>query len=162
LKISNREIKNFIIASLVADTAINDYCNSKFAKTLMILSGIDVTNPPKETDYPVFSIDPLQKDIGESNSDFTYQLLTHLAIAGDDKPLIAGDVVEFTGIDLVEELADLITDNLKKSFSEGSNLEMFDITFYHDEITAFPTYSGAIAITFEVPNVIGCDKITFN
>jgi len=160
--ISNKEIKNFIMDKILADAPIDHFCVANFNRSLLVMSGINEAKPPEAEDYPVFLIDPIDKTIGESNSNFTHQILCHLVITGDTEPLVVGNRIEHTGTDVLEELGDLIIDCLKKNIDAYSNLEMFDISFFHNPINAFPHYSGAIEINFEVPNIIGCNKITFN
>ena len=160
--ISNTQITNFIIDEISTDDEINDFCNDHYGKSLLNMIGVDVNNPPGTQEFPVFIVEPTQKSIAESNSEFDYEMVTHLAIKGDEKPYISENVVKYLGIEDIEILGNLIAEKIKNSIAMRSNMDAYSIDFYHDEIDNFPVYSGVIVISFKTPNVIGADKIQFN
>jgi hypothetical protein len=160
--ISNTDITNFIVEEISTDDTINNLCVSKFGQVLLNMVGVDVNNPPSTTEFPVFITEPTQKSVSDSDSEFSYEIVTHIALEGDDKPQIIGNVIKYLGIEDIEELGNLIVEKLKNSFSCKTNMDAFSIDFYHDEIDNFPVYSGVVVISFNVPNVIGSNKLEFN
>jgi len=160
--ISNTQITDFIVNEVSSNTEINDYCVSEFGRQLLNMVGVDVKNPPRTAEFPVFIIEPTQKSISDSVSEFDYEMVTHLAIEGDEKPFMDGNIIKYQGIEKIETLGNMIVEVIKESISCHSNLDAYSIDFYHDEIDNFPVYSGVVVISFTVPNVIGNNKIEFN
>ena len=158
--ISNKEITEFIATEI--DTGANAYFVGKYSRPLLILVGVDVNNPPKEADMPLMVIEPTVKNIGDSATDFDYEMVLHLSVEGTSQPTKDGNIIRYEGIYDIEEDGNYLVELLRNSFKCKTNLEMFDIDFYHNEINSFPVYTGAIVIGFSVPNVIGGTKITFN
>lgn len=160
--IVNRDIMEFIADKVLASTDIETYCQTNFNKSLMVIVGVDVMNPPDTTDLPCLVIEPTVKSIGDKNSNFDYEITLQLGIQGKDKPTILGNKVVYDGVYQIEELGNLIVDLIKSEFALHTNMDTFDVSFYQDEINAFPTYSGVVLASMSVPNVIGENKIIFS
>ncbi|BCD61749.1 hypothetical protein NrS5_45 [Nitratiruptor phage NrS-5] len=156
--ISNKEITEFIANEIDANQG---YFIDKYNRPLLIMIGVDVNNPPEEADMPLMIIEPTIKNIGDNASDFDYEIVLHYAIEGDNNPIKNGNIVVYSGIYDIEDDGNYLVELLRGSFQCKTNLEMFDIDFYHNEINAFPVYSGTIVVGFSVPNIIGDQKITF-
>lgn len=160
--INNRQITEFITSEVSTNLDIETYCVDNFSKSILILVGVDVENAPEEESMPILLVEPVIKSIGESNSNFEYEMFLRLLIVGNDKPSTNGNIVTYDGIYQIEELGNMIVELLKESFAQKSNMDVFEVEFYHDEINTFPIYTGSIMINFSVPNTIGCSKIAFN
>jgi len=160
--IVNKDITEFVADNVLASTNIETYCQTNFTKSLMVLVGVDNMNPPDITDLPCLIIEPTVKSVGDKNSNFDYEIALHLGIQGKDKPTITGNKVVYDGVYQIEELGNLVVDLIKKEFAIHTNMNTFDVSFYQDEINAFPTYSGVILASMSVPNVIGENKIIFS
>lgn len=160
--IVNKEITDFIADKVLASAEIEAYCQTNFSQSLMVLIGVDNNNPPEVQDLPCLIVEPTSKNIGSEDSNFDYEIALHIGIEGVDKPTISGNKVVYDGVYQIEELGSLIVDLMKKEFAVNTNMDTFDITFYQDEINAFPTYSGVVLASMSVPNVIGENKITFS
>ena len=160
--ILNKEITEFIANELISSSEIDSYCQTTYGKSLLVFIGVDINNPPKEDDMPCIIIEPTVKNIGNKESQFDYEIVLHLAIAGSEKPIINGNKILYSGVYDVEELGDLIVEHLKKQIGIKSNMDAYSVDFYQDEIATFPIYSGVIVVGMSVPNTIGENKIVFN
>lgn len=158
--ISNREITEFIVSEI--DINGQDYFYNKYGRNLLIMVGVDVSNPPEGADMPLMIVEPTVKSIGDSATDFDYEIVLHFAIEGNRTPSKSGNIIRYDGVYAIEEDGNYLVELLRNSFKQKSNLDMFDIDFYHNEINAFPVYTGVIVVGFSIPNVIGEQKINFN
>lgn len=159
--INYRQITEFIVKSINEDKKVKDYVQTMYNKEIHIFVGANVEDPPKKDKMPLVLVEPIMKNIGNAEIKFNYEIVLKIAIAGFNKPKIEENIVIYDGIYEVEELGNLVVEALRVAFNTKSNLDAYDIDFYHDEINAFPIYTGTIAIGFNVPNVIGCTKIEF-
>lgn len=159
--ISNIEITEFFISTVKASNEIKEYCEQNFNKPLTQFIGVDIEKAPEKDEFPVLIYEPVIKQIGNAEEEFDYEFHLRLAIMGDKKPKVEGNVVRYDGIYHVEKLGNLICEAIRKAVSCKSNLDTYDINFYHDEINVFPLYSGAIILRFSVPHVIGDNQIIF-
>lgn len=160
--ILNKEITEFLSSEITASAEIENYCQTKYGKSLLVFIGVDVNNPPSEEDMPCLIIEPTVKNIGSQEAKFDYEILLHIAIKGSEKPTVNGNKVLYEGVYDIEELGELIVGVLKKQIGIKSNMDAYGVDFYQDEINAFPVYSGVVVVGMSVPNIIGEDKITFN
>lgn len=158
--ITNKEITEFLVEELKDDIGIKNYCENELKSKFSIFVGVDVNNAPTKDDMPLLLIEPLIKNIGDSEKNFDYEMLLKVLIKGFDKPKVNENVVIYDGIYEVESLGGLIVDKLQNSFSK-TNLDTYEIGYYSDEINSFPIYTGTILINLSVPNVIGCEKLKF-
>lgn len=158
--ITNKIITEFLIDELKDETSIKEYCKNELKAEFKIYVGVDVNNAPTKDDMPLLLIEPLIKNIGDSEKNFDYEMLLKVLVKGFDKPKIDSNVVVYDGIYEVEHLGGLIVEKLQTSLSK-TNLDTYEIGYYSDEINAFPIYSGTILINLSVPNVIGCEKLKF-
>jgi len=152
--ITNQEISEFLISKLSNSSQLSDYANANFGKDPLIFLGIDVENPPKDSDYPIIALSPLVNEMSDSNTNFDYEIVLHIFIEGGKTPNITDNVVRYEGIYKVEGLGNIVVKELKDAFCD-TNLEAYEITFYNHEITLFPIYTGAVIVNFSVPNVVG-------
>lgn len=160
--IINKEITEFIATKVLSATTIDDYCIANYGKSLMVFIGVDNNNPPEVEDLPCLIIEPTVKNMGSKDSVFDYEIALHLGIKGADKPIVSGNKVTYEGVYQIEEIGNMVVDLIKNEFSANTNMDTYDVTFYQDEINAFPTYSGVVLASMSVPNVIGLEKITFS
>lgn len=160
--INNQEITEFIADKVLASSEIDTYCATTFGRSLLVQVGVDINNPPEEVEFPCLIVEPTMKNVGSQDSNFDYEIVLHLGIKGDEKPTISGQKIVYDGIYKIEELGNLIVELLRDEFGCNSNLDTYDVAFYHDEINAFPIYSGVVVASLVVPNVIGSHKIQFN
>lgn len=160
--IVNKDITEFLSDRILASSEVDYYCQNNFHKSLMVFVGVDVNNPPQIKTLPALIIEPTVKNIGEKASSFDYEMAISIGIEGKDEPTIDGNKVLYDGVYKIEELGDLIVELIKNEFSLHTNMDTYDVTFYQDEINAFPTYSGVVLVSFSVPNAIGENKLTFS
>lgn len=160
--ISNYEITEFISDKVIASTDVDSFCQAEFSHSLLVMIGVDVNNPPEIADFPCLIIEPTMKNIGSQDSNFDYEIVLHLGIKGSEKPTSVGNKVTYEGIYQIETLGNIIVELLREEFGCNTNMETYDVAFYHDEINAFPTYSGVVVASLAVPHVIGDTQITFN
>lgn len=159
--INYRQITQFIIKTINESTDIRQYVQNTYNKEIKIFVGANTEDPPGKDEMPLLLIEPIIKNIGNAEVNFNYEMLLKVALVGFDKPKVEDNVIIYDGIYEVEELGGLVVEALRKAFGKKSNLDTYDIDFYHDEINAFPIYTGTITIGFNVPNVLGCEKIEF-
>lgn len=160
--IINKDITEFIADKVIENADIETYCQDNFSQSVLVFIGVDNENPPSEIDFPCLIIEPTVKNIGTNDTNFDYEIVLHLAIKGNEKPLKEGNKITYDGVYKIEELGSIITQMMKNEFSVNTNMDTYDLSFYQDEINSFPVYSGVIVVSMSVPNVIGTDKITFN
>lgn len=155
MAILSLQITEYLLLELKNDKAIKQYCQKEFSQDLLLMVGADVTNPPSGVLYPILGFDPVLKVAGSKESEFEYQLLLRLLIKGDDKPSLSDEnILRYEGVYQVETLGDLIVKAINKAISK-TNLDMYSVEFFHDEIAHFPLYSGAIVLGFSTPQFIG-------
>ena len=157
--ITNKEITNFIANEI---ESFQDEIKALMGQKALIFIGIDTNIPPQKEDLPAIAIEPTIKKIGDSESNFDYEIVVRVGVLGSERPIRNNNIILYDGVYKVEELGNLVVDKLRKAFECKTNLDMFDIDFYQDEIVNFPIYTGSIIIGFSVENVIGDSKIEFN
>lgn len=159
--VSNKDITEFLADKVIASQDVSDYCNANFNKDMLVFIGVDVNNPPDIDSLPALIIEPTVKNVGENETNFDYEIALHIGIKGNEKPEISGNKVTYSGVYKIEEIGNILVDLTKKEFATHTNMDTFDVSFYQDEINAFPTYSGVVVASFSVPNTIGNSEIEF-
>lgn len=159
--VSNIEITEFLLKQVANSVRIAEYCDQNFKRSLVQMVGVDINNAPIDEDAPFLIYEPIIKNIGGSESYFEYEFYLKLGVKGGDKAKKDGDIIRYEGIYQIEELGNLIAYALKEAIGCKSNLDAYEVNFYHDELNAFPLYSGTIIFRFSVPQVIGEEQIKF-
>lgn len=159
--VNNIEITEFLLSQVKNSDEIGEFCRRNFKRSLLQMVGVDINNAPESGDAPFLIYEPIIKNIGDQEAEFEYEFYLRLGVKGSDKAEKDGDIVRYKGIYQIEELGNLIVGAIKNSIDCKSNLEAYEINFYHDEINVFPLYSGTIILRFSVPHVIGQEQIKF-
>jgi len=154
--ITNKAIIDKVLPALVADTALEEYCQATFSKSPIFFVGLDTDNPPDQADTPYISIIPNTKDVGNGELDYEFNFFFDVVITGSDKPVKTGNTIVYDGLYMAEELA-LHVQRVVTAATCGLDTKVF---YIQAEIRTFPVYAGIIALTISSPNVIGSDEIT--
>lgn len=158
--ITNKQISEAMIECVNTNTKIQEYCIKTFKQEPLIFLGIDIQNPPRETEYPALIFEPLKKEIARDSKELQYIFLIRVVIKGNDKPELTGNIARYAGVYQVEELGNLICDAVYNKLGCNTNLTIQECDFYQDEINVFPVYSGTVITVFTIENVIGWETQT--
>lgn len=154
--ITLKKIIDLVRPALASDTELQDYCMNMWGKEALIFVGVDTANPPAIESMPYISIIPYNKDVGQGEYDFSFNFFFDVVIEGSEKPVVTGNIVEYDGIYLAEELSLHVQRVVTKAVC-GMDEKVFYIPA---EVRTFPVYGGIISLEISSPNVIGSDELT--
>lgn len=101
-------------AAIALDQEVQSWCQSMFGKPLTVYVGVDLNNPPEESEYPLCTLVDAQPKWGESGGQTVITL--DLAVALVDEELkIDGNLKIFAGLPKVAELKSLVEGAILRS-----------------------------------------------
>ena len=100
-------------AAIALDQEVQNWCLLTFGKQLTVYVGVDLNNPPEESEYPLCALFDAQPKWGESGSPV---ITLDLAVALVDEELkIDGNLKIFAGLPKVAELKSLVEGAILRS-----------------------------------------------
>ena len=147
-------LSNFIIKwrdALVNSQEIDDFCQSKYGKSLKLFIGLDVNQPPTKQDCPYILIYPGKKVEGASKKINRYTIPIEWSINNNTKTE-SNNLIELPGGYEVEELGQLVLMVLNGA-SVDHPISKVD---YNAEITeSFPQFIRRMEVKFHFIPALG-------
>lgn len=154
--ISINEILETFVASLAADTALNDYCQAQFSKDVSIFWGYNGQTPPAASNCPYIVIYPDQKVEGVDENIYKYTIPVDWAVANETQTT-SGKVVTLVGIGQCDAMGQLILACLNAvSVDHPIVTANYRIAATKTEAaTLYPQIAGQMKLTINVARSIG-------
>lgn len=145
------DIKNKWRDALKNSSAIDDFCQNNFGKSAKIFVGLNVKKTLGENDYPLIILRPGTKIEGLRQERNRYAISISWGII-DGNVTVSGNVVEYNGIDKIEELGQLILNELVEI---NPAYPISTIEYETDGIEYFPKFVGEMMLELEIQPAIG-------
>jgi hypothetical protein len=154
--IAINEILETFVNALAADTALNDYCQTQFAKDVTIFMGYNGETPPAVTDCPYIVIYPDQKVEGADENIYKYTIPADWAVANETQTT-SGKIVTLAGIGQCDAMGQLILACLNNVSAEHPIVTAnYRIAATKPEAAALhPQTAGQMKLTINVARSIG-------
>lgn len=101
-------------AAIALDQEVQNWCLAMFAKPLTVYVGVDLNNPPEESEYPLCALFDASPKWGESGGQPVITLDLAVAVV-DEEVKIDGNLKIFSGLPKVAELKALVEGAILRS-----------------------------------------------
>ncbi len=136
-------------------TAIENFCQTNYTKSILIFKSLDQYKLPKESDAPYVAILKDDMNAGEAVNQWTYQLGFDIAVNDTTETTSTvgnSSVIEILGEKRVEELSNLIYDEIRQNIPCNANVDEMRIVL---DDTQYPLYTAIMVLRFNIPKPIG-------
>ena len=122
------------------DSDLQAWCATTYGQAHHVYAGIDLRNPPKESEYPLvfFALDG--KTQGQGVANMAHRIGVDCGIANESLRTIAGEsnTVELAGISEIAEFNGYVLDIFQANLPAGYFIDTVETTY--SEIDTFPFF----------------------
>ena len=143
------------ITLIANSTAINDFCQNNYSKSLFIFKSLDQYKLPEVSDAPYITVLKDDMDAGQSVNEWNYQLGFDIGLEDtteNSSTIGNSTVLEKNGERRVEELSNLIYDEIRQNIPCNANVDGMRMVL---DDTQYPLYTSVMVLRFNIPQVIG-------
>lgn len=147
------DIGSKVATALATSVEIDDWCQTKYDKSLTVYHGWNVRKPPTIEACPSAMVLPGSKIEGDEQSENHYSIRLHWAVMNEE--MTTDDttgVNTYTGAVEVDELGQLFLAELAE-LSQGWPISRADYNI--DTQDRFPQFTGTLDIDWLIPVIIG-------
>lgn len=149
------DITSHAKTAIRADAALEAWCQDKFSKSPKIYIGLDVANPPKESDCPFIALVAPRRTGGVEAGMLTHELVITFGLVCSDITVDSTGDETIEGGNLIGDMWELIWAVLVAQFSTNVFLSEEDTTI--DGVVTFPLFVGASQVNIHIPVIMGAD-----
>lgn len=140
------DLATLCLNAVIADAAVQAFCQGQFGKAPTVLHGVDPENPPKSADYPVVALTDIVRSASLANNAPSY-VVGLLAAVENDAVETAGGLTTYRGMAEAGDLSELV---------EAAVVRALRARFPRISLDAetgvecdYPLFGGIITITAE-------------
>lgn len=143
--------------TIVRDTAgtgaaIETFTQAEYSATTKCFDHPDAYNAPGEGDVPFVAFYRNRHAMGESVSQWVYEIEAELGIVDDTQNTTDPNITKQNGMIKLEAYKDLVYDAIRQNIPCNANIDVSD---WEPDGTTHPLYVGYLTFVINIPKVIG-------
>jgi len=145
--------------AVAKNTALETWCQAQYALDHTVYAGLDIRNPPKDSDCPYVVLYPVRKEFGQHRREKLHEFEV-VSCLHDTTTRVHEDalnLVEYTGVQNIETMRKLVEDAI--SGVDIGNLTLSVVAVDYEMIESFPFFMCGMVIQVWEGVTIGSDPL---
>jgi len=145
--------------AVAQDAAIKAWCQGQYSEDHTVYAGLDIRNPPQDSDCPYVVLYPVRKEFGQHRREKFHEFEVVGCLHDTTTRSHAGisNLTEFTGVQNIETFRKLVEDAI--AGVDIGNLTLAVIAVDYEIIESFPFFMCGMVIQVWEGVTIGSDPL---
>lgn len=146
--------------AIADDASTKSWTTAKYARNHKVYVGIDLRNPPGDTDYPIVNLYMIRRQVGWQleNQINTFGVVCGIYETGTTTVAGKANIVQMTSIEYIEEFRKLVETAIYGVIPAGSFLDQVEIEY--EFIESYPFAFAYQEYVFSTPYSQGVNPLT--
>lgn len=140
------------------DSTLAAWCTTNYTRRHKVYVGVDLRNPPPDTEYPIVHVFPEGKSQGQGFTNMGHRFSVNVGLVNAAARTITGkaSAIEMAGVKDIVDMTAAVLDIIAANVGAGYFMDAAETQY--EDIDVFPYFISKTSITINRPQYQGADS----